>query len=212
MPHRLAVGSLAVVTLVMWLGGGCINRSERIPSPVVDAAAAGEEALGKYDANKDGAISGEELDKAPALKAASRRIDANTDGKITASEVTARIRQWQATKLGLTMVQCVVRMDGKPLADARVTLVPEEFLGPNVQQATGTTDANGNASLSIAHPPRPRLAGVAPGFYRVEISKQANGSETVPAQYNTATTLGLEIAVDTDTLSDGTIGFELKTK
>lgn len=212
MTHRLTVASVVVVCAAMSTSGGCSNGPARIHPPAIDASAAGQGAIDQYDANKDGAISGDELDKAPALKAAIRKIDADGDRKLTAGEVTDRIKQWQDSKLGLTTARCTVHMDGKPLADATVTLVPEGFLGPNVPMATGKTDANGNTSLSVANPPEPGLSGVAPGLYRVEISKKVDGNETVPPQYNTATTLGLEVAIDTDTLPEGAVAYDLKSK
>ncbi len=200
---------MVVVCVILGMTGGCENRVERVRPPVIDASAAGREAIAQYDANQDGTIHGEELEKAPALKAALKQIDAGGNRRLTAGEITARIVQWQKSKLGLTTVRGMVRLNGKPLSDATVTLVPERFLGPNMQPATGKTDASGVASLSVAVPPEPGLLGVAPGFYRVEISKKVDATETVPAKYNTQTTLGLEVALDADAMADGEATFDL---
>jgi hypothetical protein len=48
--------------------------------------------------------------------------------------------------------------------------------------------------------------GVAPGFYRVEITKSG---ETIPAKYNTDTILGQEAAIDAKGIREG-IKFDLK--
>lgn len=212
MRHRLALGSVVVVCVTLGMTGGCENRAERVHPPAIDASAAGRDAIAHYDANQDGAISGEELEEAPALKAALKQLDTDGNRQLIAGEITARIVQWQKSRLGLTTVRCMVRLDGKPLSDATVTLAPERFLGPNVQPATGKTDASGAASLSVASPPEPGLLGVAPGFYRVEISKKAGAMETVPAKYNTQTTLGLEVALDADALADGEATFDLTSQ
>ena len=79
---------------------------------------------------------------------------------------------------------------GKPLANANVRLVPEEFLGPGVQPATGTTDAGGLVRPTIAGGPHP---GVNCGLYRIEITGQGNDGRSLPARFNTATTLGLTV-------------------
>ena len=65
----------------------------------IDAAAVGKKALEKYDANKDGKISGAELDKAPALKAAMATMRTNKDKGVTADDIAPRIKAWQATKV-----------------------------------------------------------------------------------------------------------------
>jgi len=203
------LGGLGVVLacVAILFAEGCSGRPSRVHPPSISASEAGSGAVAKYDANKDGAIGGEELDKAPSLKSSLDKLDANSDGKVTADEVTARIKQWQDSKLGLTSLTCQVKLDGKPLPEATVTFVPEEFLGPEVQKATGKTDAGGVAVLTIANPPEPGLSGVAPGFYRVEIVKDSQ----IPAKYNTETTIGQEVALDAKGMQEGII-YELTSR
>ena len=83
-----------------------------------------------------------------------------------------------------------VTHNGAPLVGAKVRLVPESFLGSALQPGEGTTDERGIAIVST--PPRyaADVPGLSPGFYRVEITKEG---DSIPAKYNTATTLGLEI-------------------
>ena len=93
-----------------------------------------------------------------------------------------------------------------PLADAEVKLVPEAFLGPGLSTGTGTLDKSGAAMVS--QPSRggddPAI-GMCPGYYRVEITK---GNE-IPAKYNTATILGVEVSGDSLDLGAGGPSFDL---
>jgi len=192
--HRVASGAVVAAVVSLMLSGGCSRAAPRLEPPTIDAASAGAKAIEQYDANKDGKISGAELDKTPALKAAIARIDAGGAGEITADKIAARIKVWQESKSARMPLSCTVLHNGKPLAGAEVKFVPEAFLGENIKTATGKTDANGVAMLSIPTAGSNDPPGVAPGFYRVEIAKSG---ENIPAKYNSQTTLGQEAAVDT---------------
>jgi hypothetical protein len=179
----------------------------RMPIPAIDAKAAGAEAMKLFDANHDGKLSGDELSKCPGVKAAVNEIDPSGKGEITAETIAARTKAWQDTKLARMTVACKVLHNGKPLAGATVKFVPEKFLGMNMQTATGKTDRAGNAMLSVPTTGR-EPPGVAPGFYRVEITKEG---EQIPAEYNTDTILGQEIARDAKGIGDMKgIKFDLK--
>ena len=101
-------------------------------------------------------------------------------------------------------LRCMVTHNGEPLEGADVKFVPEKFLGPNMKTATGVTDQNGVAMLTIPldgnSPP-----GVPPGFYRVEITK---AGEKIPAKYNKETIFGQEVAIDAEGVRNG-IKFDL---
>ena len=204
--HRVASVAVVVALISLVLGGSCSRTSPRLHPPAIDPAIAGAKAIEQYDANKDGKISGAELDKAPALKVAIARIDTSGAGEITAQKIAARIKAWQESKLGRMSLSCTVLHNGKPLADAEVKFVPETFLGENMKPAVGKTDTNGMAMLSIPTTGRDDPPGVAPGFYRVEITKSG---ENIPAKYNSETTLGQEAALDAPELMQG-IKFDLK--
>jgi hypothetical protein len=185
-------------------------RARRMPAPKIDARAAGAEAIKLYDANKDGKLSGDELDKCPGLKAAIGQVDPDGTGEITADMITARIEAWQRTRLARMTVACTVSQDGKPLAGATVKFVPEKFLGKNLKAATGKTDAHGIAMMSIPTVGPRDPPGVAPGLYRVEITKEG---ENIPAKYNTATIFGQEVAIDAKGIRDMKgIKFNLKSE
>jgi len=178
----------------------------RIYPPVIDAKAAGAKAIEMFDANKDGKLSGKELDKCPGLKAALAQVDPDGKGEITADMIADRIEAWEKSKLARMSLGCRVLHKGKPLDGAVVKFVPEKFLGENMKVATGKTDQNGMAQISIETSGDPRdPPGVPPGFYRVEITKDG---EKIPAMYNTDTIFGQEVAIDADGIQEG-IEFDL---
>lgn len=193
-----------ILALGLILATGCSNAPPRLKPPAINASAAGSQAMEMYDTDKDGKISGAELDKCPALKAAIGQIDDTGEGVVTAAKITARVKKWQDSKLGRMSLSCTVLRNGAPLSDAEVKFVPEKFLGDEIKTASGKTDKNGVAMISVPVAERvegklPDPPGVAPGLYRVEVTK---GSE-VPAKYNTETTLGQEVALDAKGIQEG---------
>ena len=169
-------------------------KPQRLYPNDIDSEAAGKRALEKYDTNKDGKISGPELDKAPALKSAMETMHTNRGNGITADDIAARIKAWQATKVVLIgSIACNVIRNGKPVEGVEVKFVPDDFLGENMQTATGITGQDGFARMSIPQKSPDDVSGVAPGFYLVEITKPG---EDIPAKYNSQTIFGLEIAPD----------------
>lgn len=187
MGTALLVGMLVV--------GGCAHGPAALVPPHI-ARNASSAAIEKYDTDHDGAIGGAEIAKVPALKVTLKRVDANGDGKITSDEIDARIAAWQKSGIALARTQAVVRQNGQPLADAQVTLVPESFLGENIQAASGHTDSRGMTFLSVPNP-KPGEAGVHLGYYRIEVSKKKpDGSESIPAKFNKETELGAEVTTE----------------
>lgn len=192
MSQRMTATALLVGML---LSGGCRQGAPALVPPHV-ARGASSAAIEKYDTDHDGAIGAAELAGVPALKKTLKRLDANGDGKITADEIDTRIAAWQKSGIALTRTQAAVRLNGQPLGDAQVTLIPESFLGDNIKPASGHTDASGLTFLSVPNP-KPGEAGVHLGYYRIEVSKKnAAGTETIPAKYNSATELGAEITTE----------------
>lgn len=111
---------------------------------------------------------------------------------MTAEEIDARIRAWRDTKIGLLQVLPTIYFDGKPLTSAEIRLVPEKFLGPELQPAVATTNELGEAALKSAGD-LPNI-GVQLGLYRIEVSKKEGDRESIPARYNAETELGVEIS------------------
>ncbi|MFZ1932565.1 MAG: hypothetical protein WCB27_11855 [Thermoguttaceae bacterium] len=190
--------NLSIISLLFGSGlafiAGCGGHRGHPYALRIDAEAAGRAAIAEYDTNGDGRISGAELDNCPGVKAAINQIDPSGNGDVTSDKITARIKVWQDSKLGRMAVQRRVVHNGRPVPNAEVKFVPEKFLGPIVPTASGTTDKKGVAIMSYSRSGR-EPPGVVPGFYRIEITKRG---ANIPAEYNTKTTLGLEIAVDAD--------------
>ncbi len=156
--------------------------------PKIDPLAAGRAAIAEYDTDHDGVISGKELDRCPALKAAAKRY-ADASGNITADSIAEAIAQWQANRIAITIMGVAVTLDGKPLEGATVTAEPEKFLGPEVQPASGITDARGGCAMRVQG-----QLGMQYGLYKIRISKAVGGKEVIRTRYNSETELGLEVA------------------
>jgi hypothetical protein len=187
-PLHLGFKCFTLLTVAVCVG--CSNSPPPLRAPKIDSGAA-TAAVAKYDANGNGSIEGDELAKIPAFKTSLKRVDKNGDSKITADEIDERIQHWRGLALALALV--TVRQNGQPVAGAEVTFVPEEFLGPNVKAAHGTTDSSGRCNMKISSDPDER--GVHLGYYRVQISKKSpDGKETIPARYNSETELGIEVS------------------
>jgi hypothetical protein len=184
---------------------GCSGR--RIPVPAISPERAAQEALAQYDRNKDGFLDADELKACPALASCLKKLDKDKDGRLSAAEIAERIAFYQSSRVGLMAVAFQVTLDGRPLSGATVTLVPEKFLGDALQPATGTTNARGMVRVATPGAEEP---GVACGLYRIEVSKEDEaGRETIPARYNQATVLGLEVAPDSNL---GALQFALRSK
>jgi len=198
-------GGVVLIALGLMVLSACSGRPPRPPGPEIDPAAAGEAAIAKYDANGDQALNQEELQKCPALAAAVKRVDADGDGKVTTAEITQRFK---ALLEGPVLFPCSpkVTLDGQPLAGATVTFEPEPFMGDAIKPCSGVTDEFGNVTLR-GH--SEKYDGIFPGFYRVKISKLVDGAESIPAKYNTETTLGHEAAQDIPGV--GLVQFDLAT-
>ena len=181
---------------------GCGGQPSPVQPPDIVAQTAAAAALEQYDADKDGALADMELEQCPGILRAIRLYDLDNDGRVSGDEIANRIRVWREIKLGLMSMICVVTMDGRPLNEAQVKLIPEKFLGNNIKTATGTME-NGTAILAIADadlpPDQQGLVGVHIGVYKVEIT---HPSQSIPTKYNTETMLGFEVAQDNPELQN----------
>jgi hypothetical protein len=163
-------------------------------------------ALEKCDTNKNGSIDGAELEAAPGLKAALPLADTNRDQALSLAEIEARLQTFAGNSL-VYPLNVQVHWQGVPLPQAEVKIVPESFLADTLKHASATTDANG--ACAPRNPELP-IPAVYPGLYRVEISrKDAAGQESLPAKFNTQTTLGVDVGFDVPNLERGVV-FDLK--
>ena len=180
----------AVPGLLLAAGCGSGTVTPEVQSPArYDPTAMTTAAFAEYDRDKNGSLEGAELDACPALKGSLAGIDTNRDGKISTAELKARFEGYAAANTGSVSVTVSVTLDGAPLADATVQFVPEAFMGGAVQEATGTTGADG-VTTSFTTGGK-TYAGLQPGLYKVKVTRGTG--KDLPARYNTQTILGAEV-------------------
>jgi hypothetical protein len=180
-----------LVTATVGCGPG---RPARIVAPALDPAAVA-----------DAAAAGDGLDTLPALAESRGTLDTDGDARVSRDELAAWLEQVRDSKVAITSVAVQVTHKGRPLAAAQVKLVPEACMGGGIKEAGGTTDESGVALVTI---PGSEYPGVNCGLYRVEISGTGNDGKALPAQYNTASTLG--VAVGGMLPENGMASFDLK--
>ena len=179
---------------------GCFGGPDRVKAPKWDPKSAAQGALDLYDKNGDGYLAADELAACPALGKSLPLIDADPDGRLSADEIAARIERYQKGRIGRMTVACMVLMGGQGVPGATVTFEPEPFLADVIQPAQGVTNNIGQARLAMEGSSPPTMTE---GLYKVRISRSSGGRETIPARYNSQTTLGQEIALELPELSTG---------
>ena len=185
-----------------------MGRPARIEAPDWDPDQSADQAITDLDRDGDGLLSMEELTAAPGLKYNAKGLDAegDNDGKLSRDEIYARVKLYQDSRTGLKAFSCSVILDKRPLSGATVRLVPEPFLGNALEPNEGISDRGGQVRFQ-AEGFNMSLAKI--GMYKVEITST---NVKIPATYNSATTLGLEIPPVTDPYHQGPVVFHLKTK
>lgn len=187
--QRLVIASAMLLTV------GCSGAPGRLSPPKVSADAAADEALAASDKNQDGNLAKDELEKFPGLAHAFKGYDADGSGQLSRDEIAAGIRVWSEGRMGMTSWPFQLRFNGRPLEGAQVKLIPESYLNGAVLPASGESGPGGQGSLGIAMEDLPANAPkrplIQPGLYRVEIT---HPTTSIPAKYNTESTLGLEVA------------------
>jgi hypothetical protein len=189
---RLKFGCGAVALVFLFLLSGCSSQTV-ITIPHLDPEEAGREALAEYDTNKDGFLDADEVKRCPALLGSLKAMDKDGDGRLSAEEIALRVAEMRDSQVGLLRLPCLVTLDGQPLAGATVTLLPESFMGPALKAASGVSDNAGSVRLQVEGQP---VSGTQLGFFRITVSKKEGDRETLPARYNTTTTLGQQVAPD----------------
>lgn len=189
---------LSGIVAALFLAGlsACSGEPPPFIAPAFDPAAISQAAVAEYDKNKNGKIDKDELSASLIAAMATSTENApweDGDGALSQAEIQARIQQYVDTNSGLFAVGCEVTLDGRPLHGATVTLKPEAFMGGVTKPASGRTEKGYTDLISEGLDGE----GVLGGFYKIEVSKKdASGKETIPAAYNTATTLGCEVSMD----------------
>lgn len=191
---------LAVVGAGLCVWSGCSYQPAAVRPVEIDAAAAGNAAIKAHDNDGNGELSTEELAGIPAILKYRGLYDGDQNGSVSAAEIAARVRKWEADQLGMRELSAIVTLDGAPLAGAMVKFVPEPYLGANVKPASGETDQFGIAAIEMSAEDTPErfrktnIRGVTGGTFKVEVT---HPKKNIPPKFNTQTTLGEEVAVDT---------------
>lgn len=190
MPFRFPFPSLLALALLACPLAGCSNRPARVPAPHINPEAIVEAVFEQADADRDGSLRSSEQRTVPSIAAAAGRLDADGDGAVTRDELLTWLEVVRDSRVAINPLDVVVTQRGRPLVGATVRLVPEPFMGGEVQAAEGVTEAEGTAAMTIADAKYP---GVNCGLYRVEITGEGNDGKPLPERVNVATTLGVAI-------------------
>lgn len=181
---------------------GCSTAPQAVEPVDVRPASAATQAMTMYDANGDSYLDDNELAAVPGIQTAKPFYDQDGDGKVSEDEIVARLQLWNEQGLGFRPLAIFVLLDGKPLANAEVKLIPEPYLGAAVKPAAGKTMPDGSVNVTVEREDLPaalktrgkRFFGVTGGTYKIEI---LSASQDLPPKFNTETTLGVEVALDT---------------
>ena len=192
-------------SLFLTVGCGDEPATDAITPPAYVPSTVGQQAITQLDTEQDGRLSKAELQQSPALLQSFNDLDTDGDGYVSGGEIGDRIAFYRSTGTALTQIICILTLNDEPLPGASVTCVPEPFLGSELRPASGVSDDQGNVLLQVEGQP---VAGLPYGLYQVQVSlKDDRGIETLPPQFNAATTLGFEVAPGTQ----GIVAFNLAT-
>ena len=189
LPLQVAAAALAVETI------GCSNTPSRVQLPAINVEQAGLAAIQEYEDDGNGSLSRAELTKVPGILRAIGHYDTNQDNSVSADEISQRLTQLRATKIGMEPIFCKVTLDGRPLEGAVVKFIPESFFGSDIKSATGVATPRGLVNMEIDTSELPKdqrmLKGAHCGIYKIEV---AHPTHTISARYNVNTVLGVEVA------------------
>jgi hypothetical protein len=180
---------------------GCDSGSARVKQLYVNSTSASEAAIKQHDKDGNGTLDSTELKSIASIGNVSDQYDTDRDGQVSALEIRSRIDKWQALKVAMVSCGFVVKLDGKPLPEAKVRLDPEPFLADTLKPCFGATDSRGRVTpsqeeASIGNQ-SDGLTGVPPGLYRVSVT---HPKLEKLKQYHSETILGLQIAPDDPSL------------
>jgi hypothetical protein len=184
---------VAFIESLISLALGCSGGPERVKPPRIDVKSASKQAMEMYDANHDGKLSVEELAQCPGVLVSLDRYDANQDKAIDLEEFTQHLTDLLRDGSGATQLGVGVTYQGSPLADAKVVMEPETYLGSDIQTAEGITTSYGQAEVGMPSDKVPAalksMKLIQYGTFKVRIT---HPKINLPAKYNSETTLGYE--------------------
>lgn len=182
------VASLIVACLP--IAAGCSGRPARVVAPRIDPAAVTEAVFQAADEDRDGGLRAGELKIVPGIAAATERLDGDGDGAVSREELSRWLTAVRDTRVAITRIEMTITQRRRPLANAQVRLVPEPFMGGEVREAEGSTDAEGVVVVTI---PGAKYPGVHCGLYRLTITGTGNEGKPLGARFAAASTLGVAV-------------------
>lgn len=181
---------IEISAVVGLLVGGCSSRPPRVVPPAIDPEAIVERVMEAADQNDDGLLENDELETIPGIAYAKQRFDADADKAVSRVELVNWLTSIKNSKIGMVSPIVLIRHRGKPLVGAGVQFVPDDVMGGVIQPAQGTTEDDGGVVLAVRSS---RVPGVHCGLYRVEVTGNGNDGKPLPAEFNSATKLGVAI-------------------
>jgi hypothetical protein len=189
LPPAAAIAAAALIVGIT----GCGRQKSRIRVPNFSPSTAARLAFSTLDTNIDGKLSGDELRVAPGIASARQSIDVNRDGAIDEQELTQRLQYYLDSGIGVQSLTCIVKSNGQSLPGATVDFEPSEFFEGALSPARASTARDGSGAVMLTDG---TLPGIAPGIYKVRVSKKRGDRELLPSKYNLTTILGFEVSPD----------------
>jgi hypothetical protein len=168
---------------------GCLSRESRVPAAKMDPETMTQKCMDLVDADSDGLLTKAELKVTPGLLSALVDLDEDKDKQLSRDEIFKRFELYVTSRVGLQGVDCSVTINGRPLRDAHVDLIPEAYMAEFIEPAAGDVINENTGAVEIST--HADLPGVRPGIYRVEITSP---SVDIASKFNKETIYGMEVA------------------
>ena len=101
-----------------------------------------------------------------------KTYDKDKNKRISRDEIVTRLQKYVNSRVALTQLVAVVRLNNRPLEGAMVRFVPEPYFDSSIKPATGKTGRSGGAMMDVDDRDSPSnqvgLVGVQFGTYRVK--------------------------------------------
>jgi len=176
---------------------GCSEeRPDWMAPPPVDPPAILQAIMDQADTDKNGNLAGKELAIIPALQVSLGPLDTDSDKKLSRDEINAWLERLKTYGYPQQQAPFSIRFRGKPLAKARVKIVPEPCMGGTIEPSEGTTDASGLVWVKVENP---KIPGARCGLYRIEITGKGPDGKPIPPKYGKDSPLGAAIGGDLPT-------------
>jgi hypothetical protein len=158
----------------------------------------------QLDVDANAMIDSSEAEASPGLSRAFARLDSNKDNRLSESEIRDRFAFYEKLRTGLVSRTFQVLLNGRPVGDAKVQFIPEDFQGGVTEIASGLTDYSGIVVPQTEGQEKPAMQI---GFYRVLLYLDPSD---VDRPLETRSPVGVEVSPvnDSDEPGGPTLRFE----